>query len=83
MVINQRGIAGFERCFAQVPPADFLQSFQGYALGALRHSGQAEIGGMGGNGGKKCGIKVLKAGFVTRQGSECLSKSAALVNVPQ
>ena len=68
MVINQGGIAGFECCFAQVPPADFLQSFQGYALGALRHGSRAEIGGMRGNGGQKCGIKVLEAGFVTRQG---------------
>jgi hypothetical protein len=65
MVINQRGIAGFERCFAQISPADFLQSFQGYALGALCHGGGTEIGGMCGNGGQKCGIKVLKARFVT------------------
>ena len=83
MVINQRGIAGFERCFAQIPPADFLQSFQRDALGALRHGGRTEIGGMRGNGGKKCGIKVLKARFVTRQGSERLGKSATFVNVPQ
>ena len=41
------------------------QSFQGYALGALCHGGGAEIGGMCGNGGQKCGIKVLKARFVT------------------
>ena len=46
MVINQRGIAGFERCFAQISPADYLQSFQGYALGALCHGGGADIGGM-------------------------------------
>ena len=83
MVINQRGIAGFERCFAQIPPADFLQSFQRDALGALRHGSRTEIDGMRGNGGKKCGIKVLKARFVTRQGSERLGKSATFVNVPQ
>src|ERR1700756_818610 len=83
MVINQGGIAGFERCFAQIPTADFLQSFQRDALGTLRHGGRAEIGGMRGNGGQKCGIKVLKTRFVSRQGSERLSKSAAFVYVTQ
>ena len=60
MVINQGGITGFERCFAQIPPADFLQSFQRGTLGALRHGSRAEIGGMRGNGGKKCGIRFSK-----------------------
>jgi hypothetical protein len=83
MVINQDGVTGFERCLAQIPTADLLQSFERDALGALCHGGCAEIGGMSGNGGQQCGIKVLKARFVTRQWSERLGKTASLVNVPQ
>ena len=70
MVIDQNGVASFERRFAQIPSADFLQTFEREALGALRHGGRAEIGGMSRNGGQQCGIKVLKARFVTRQGSK-------------